>query len=127
MTRSTVEFLQDIVDWMENALSFVEGVDRQDFASDLKTRAVAERAIEIIGEASKNVPDDVRSRFPDVPWQQMTGMRDRVAHAYFGVDYDILWDTVTEAIPALLPEMQRVIQTMLGEQTGECRPRSTRD
>ena len=56
MTRSTVEFLQDIVDWMENALSFVEGVDGQDFASDLKTRAAAERAIEIIGEASKNIP-----------------------------------------------------------------------
>ena len=56
MTRSTVEFLQDIVDWMENALSFVEGVDRQDFPSDLKTRTAAERAIEIIGEASKNIP-----------------------------------------------------------------------
>ena len=54
-------------------------------------------------------------------------MRDRVVHAYFGVDYDILWDTVTEAIPALLPEMQRVTQTTLGEQAGECRLRSTRD
>ena len=67
MTRATVEFLQDILDWMENTQSFIEGVEKQDFISDLKTRSAAERAIEIIGEASKNVPGEVRSRFPGIP------------------------------------------------------------
>ena len=116
MTRSTVEFLQDIVDWMENTQSFVEGVEKQEFIPDLKTRSAAERAIEIIGEASKNVPDDVRSRFPEIPWEKMAGMRDRVAHAYFGVDYDILWNTVTVDIPLLLTEMRRVVRAMQDEQ-----------
>ncbi len=112
MTRATVEFLQDILDWMENTQSFIEGVEKQDFISDLKTRSAAERAIEIIGEASKNVPGEVRSRFPGIPWEKMAGMRDRVVHGYFGVDYDILWNTVTEDIPLLLPEMRRVVRAM---------------
>ena len=112
MIRSTVEFLQDIVDWMENALTFVEDLSKQEFNADLKTRAAAERAIEIIGEASKNVPDDVRSRFGAAPWRQMAGMRDRVAHVYFGVDHDILWKTITEDIPPLIPEIQEIIRVM---------------
>ena len=86
---------------MENAQSFVE---KQEFIPDLKTRSAAERAIEIIGEASENVPDEVRSRFPEIPWDSR--MRDRVVHVYFGVDYEILWNTVTKDIPLLLPEMR---------------------
>ena len=112
MTRPTVEFLRDIVDWMEHAQAFVEDLDKQEFIADLKTRAAAERAIEIIGEASKNVPDDVRSRFAEAPWRQMAGMRDRVGHVYFGVDYDILWETITEDIPPLIPEIQEIIRVM---------------
>lgn len=112
MTRPVIEFLRDIMDWMENAQSFVDGIDRRAFMADLKTRSAVERAVEIIGEASKHVPDDIRGQFPDVPWQGMSGMRDRVSHAYFGVDYDILWRTVTEEIPPLLRRLKDVISLL---------------
>ncbi len=109
MTRPVIEFLRDIMDWMENAQTFVDGVDRYEFVEDLKTRSAVERAVEIIGEASKHIPDDLRRQFPDVPWQGMAGMRDRVSHAYFGVDNDLLWQTVTEEIPPLLKNLREMV------------------
>ena len=109
MTRPVIEFLRDIMDWMENAQTFVDSVDRQEFIGDLKTRSAVERAVEIIGEASKHIPDDLRRQFPDVPWQSMAGMRDRVSHAYFGVDYDVLWQTVTEEIPPLRKKLREIV------------------
>lgn len=112
MTRPLIEFLRDIMDWMENTQTFVDGVDRQEFMGDLKTRSAVERAVEIIGEASKHIPEDLRRQFPDVPWQGMAGMRDRVSHAYFGVDYDVLWQTVTEEIPPLLLRLKEIVSLL---------------
>ncbi len=109
MTRPVIEFLRDITDWMENTQLFVDDINQREFIDDLKTRSAVERAVEIIGEASKHIPDDIRMQFPDVPWQRMAGMRDRVIHAYFGVDYDILWQTVTQEIPPLLERLREIV------------------
>lgn len=59
------------------------------------------RSIEIIGEAAKHVPDDFRMRHPDIEWRSMAGMRDRLIHGYFGVDYELVWDVVTNKVPKL--------------------------
>ncbi|HNQ30847.1 MAG TPA: DUF86 domain-containing protein [Methanolinea sp.] len=68
------------------------------------------RAIEIIGEASKHVPESVRERYPDLPWKQMSGMRDKLIHAYFGVDATVIWKTVSKDIPLIKNALQRVLK-----------------
>ena len=97
---------------MEHAQAFVEDLDKQEFIADLKTRAAAERAIEIIERPRRTYPTTYARRFAEAPWRQMAGMRDRVAHVYFGVDYDILWKTITEDSPPLIPEIQEIIRVM---------------
>lgn len=77
--------------------------------NDKKTVFAVTRAIEIIGEATKNIPDLLRKKYPQVPWKDMAGMRDKLIHEYFGIDVDVLWKTVTQDIPQLKALIQKVI------------------
>ena len=88
MTRNADLYIKDILDNMGNAERFVEGMTRQEFSKDTKTAYAVTRCIEIIGEATKNVPAATRRKYPDIPWKQMAGMRDKVIHFYFGVNFE---------------------------------------
>ncbi len=66
------------------------------------------RSVEIIGEATRHVPDPIRVRYPDIPWKEMAGMRDKVTHAYFRVDLETVWVVITERIPKLRPAIEQV-------------------
>jgi uncharacterized protein with HEPN domain len=105
-----IEFLQDIADNLEKAEGFVDGMEFEDFLNDEKTRYSVICALEIVGEASKKVPSTVRQRYPQVPWKDMAGMRDRLVHGYFGVDNEIVWKTVREFAPEIGPKMKHLIE-----------------
>jgi len=86
MTRAVVLYISDILQQMEYALEFIQGITYEQFVGDKKTINAVLRSIEVIGEAAKNVPEGIRARYPDIPWKEMAGMRDKVIHFYFGVD-----------------------------------------
>ena len=96
-----LDYIEDIVVAMEDAIGFVEGINYDDFVKDKKSVYAVTRAIEIIGEAVKKIPDSVRKRYPVIPWRDMAGMRDKLIHEYSGVDLKRVWNTVKKDIPDL--------------------------
>jgi len=99
--REYRDYLQDIYDAINEVATFIEGMTYEDFLKDKKTINAVIRSIEVIGEASKQLPKAVRDKNPSIPWKKMAGMRNKVIHEYFGVDIEIVWKTVRKQIPAL--------------------------
>ena len=99
--RTYVDYLRDIVQGATYAESFVADVDLASFRSNTEKIYAVTRALEIIGEAARQVPLAVQAAYPDMPWQEMIGMRNVVIHQYFGVDSEVLWRTVHEDLPPL--------------------------
>lgn len=79
------------------------------FMSDLKTQDAVVRNLEVIGEATKNLASRLREAYPSIPWKDMAGMRDKVIHHYFGVNYDIVWTVASQEIPALRPSIEDIL------------------
>ncbi len=101
MQPSLLEFIRHIHDETRFCIEKTANLEFENFIKDdILCRAIV-RSLEIIGEASKRIPPDFKSRYPLVEWKEMTGMRDRLIHHYFGVDYETVWRTVKEDIPAL--------------------------
>ena len=101
--RDAKVYLEEILAALDAAQAFVKGMDFGKFVDDDKTSSAVIRKFEIVGEASKNIPDSVKERHPEIPWKEMAGMRDRLIHSYFGVKYDLVWETVRKVIPRLKP------------------------
>jgi len=109
MKREFGDYIEDILEAMTNAIEFTKGMSYDDFVKDTKTVYAVIRTIEIIGEAVKNIPEDIRRKYPDIPWRSMAGMRDKVIHAYFGVKIERVWEVVKRDIPNLKPKFEKML------------------
>lgn len=102
MSRSAELYLRDILDAAEAIGSFVKGLSVSDLEGDRKTRDAVVRNLEIIGEAVKRLPPELLEDWPEVDWSGWARMRDVVAHQYFGVDVDVIWNAVQDELPGLV-------------------------
>ncbi len=107
--RDPVDFLNDILDSIDKIGSFIEGLDFDGFAEDKKTVYAVTRALEIIGEATKNLPESLKKKHSEVPWGKMTGTRDKMIHGYFGIDLEVVWITISEDIPSVKPLIEKIL------------------
>ena len=110
MSRSQLEYLRHILDETEYLVAHSRGMSREQLMRDETVKRAFVRSVEIIGEASKQVTEAFRQKYPNVEWRAMSGMRDKLVHEYFGVDYDIVWDVVTSKIPRLRREIELILQ-----------------
>lgn len=110
MSFSSLEYLQHILDETVYLIDRAKGLDKDEFMQDETLKRAFVRSLEIIGEATKNVSAELRRKYAHIDWRAMAGMRDRLIHRYFGVDYDIVWDIVINKVPLLQKEVQQIIQ-----------------
>ncbi len=110
MLKFPLEILNHILEEIEFIMEEVDKISEKDFYMSNLLRRAFVRSLEIIGEATKNLPDDLRKRHDDIPWKNMARMRDKLIHHYFGVDYSIVWDVAKNEIPYLHDKILKVIQ-----------------
>ena len=116
MSLSPFEYIHHILDEIDFILSHISDMDYESFVRDPTVKRAFVRSLEIIGEASKKIPDNVRVTQPDIEWRKITGMRDRLIHDYFGVDYTIVWDVATTKLSELRIKLQNLLETIEKDQ-----------
>jgi len=113
MTERNIKlYLKDILDAIEAIEKFVKGMTFEEFRNnDLVSSAVI-RKFEIIGEATRNIPQTIRKKYTDIPWKTMVGFRDKLIHFYFGIKYDIVWETIKSKLPDLKEKIRKVLEDL---------------
>lgn len=107
--RSHIDYLEDIRQAAEKAVFFVGGMSLAAFTADEKTVYAVIRALEVIGEAVKHIPPDIRSQHTDVPWRSMAGIRDKLIHDYLTINVEVVWKTVVDDLPSLLTRLAPIV------------------
>lgn len=109
MSRDLRLYLDDILEGLIKIESYVEGLSFNTFSEDSRTIDAVVRNFEIVGEASKQLPESIRQQYPDVEWREISGMRDKLIHAYFSVSFEVVWKTAKERVPKLKSAIQQVL------------------
>ncbi len=101
-----------MLDAAKEAMEFCEGKTRSDLESDRKLTLAVLKELEIIGEAATRVTEETRKRWPGIPWEDIVGMRNRLIHGYFDVNYDIVWRTIMDDIPQLEAQLREIVEKL---------------
>lgn len=109
MRRSYVLYLEDIIESANNIQNYVGNLSYQELIGDRMRLDAIVRNFEIIGEASNKIPQDIRDKYPFVEWRKIADLRNILAHEYFGIDYEIMWEIIKDK----LPDLQKGIKTIL--------------
>jgi uncharacterized protein with HEPN domain len=117
-SRSSQDYLQDILSYANDAIQFVGDMDFAAFEADKRTHYAVIRALEIIGEATKNISQDIRDRYPNIPWRLMAGMRDKLIHNYMGADLEKVFETVQTDLPEIKVAIVQVIEDQAPSESG---------
>jgi uncharacterized protein with HEPN domain len=109
MSERTWQFyLEDMIRFSENVLAYTEGLDQYSFVTTRLNYDATLRNLELIGEAATHIPDSVREANPKIPWRMIIATRNRLIHAYLGIDNDTLWSIIRDNVPDLLSDLKRI-------------------
>lgn len=112
MTRDYKLFIKDIADAINDIEVFIGEIGYEEFLIDKKTQKAVVWQIHIVGEATKNIPESIREKYKEVPWKYMTRIRDKIAHFYFGIDYEIVWNVIKEKLPGIKPMIEIILKDL---------------
>jgi len=110
--REVCDYLSDIFDAIEKIENFTQDLSFEAFAEDEMRVFAVIRALEIIGEAAKNVPLEIKENYPSVPWKEMARTRDKLIHSYFGVDLNVVWKTISKNLPPLKDQISEILKDL---------------
>ncbi len=116
MKRKASLYIKDMIDAITKIEEFVVGLDFNNFIQDDKTASAVVRKLEIIGEATKQLHQNIKDRFQEIPWSSMAKTRDKVIHFYHGVDYEIVWEIIKNDLPPLKPLLTRIYNLLQAEE-----------
>ncbi len=114
--RNDRDYIEDVLDAIKKIERFIGVMSYEEFLQDDKTKFAVVRALEIIGEAVKRISNDIKRKHPEIPWKFMAGMRDKLIHAYFGVDWEVVWLTVRKDIPKIKLAFEELLAELEGDE-----------
>jgi uncharacterized protein with HEPN domain len=95
------------IEWIEKE---IKNPSKEKFIKNIPSQDIVIRRLEIIGEATKNLPGDFKEKYPDIPWKKISGLRDKLIHGYFGIDLELIWEIVKKDLPLFKQEVRKILK-----------------